>query len=562
MLRKRKNRLSISILIVFIILTSWAFVAHAQAEQDDPSPPQDVVKLIFIHHSCGENWLMDGYGDLGVTLQNNNYFVSDTNYGWGPNGIGDRTDIPNWPEWFVESNRDTYMNAVYTESDANAGGWDYYTRNLSDPGGENEIIMFKSCFPNSDLYGNPNDSPQAGSDMTVANAKYIYNQLLAYFITRPDKLFVVITAPPMQHLDSPENARAFNTWLVNDWLAENDYPYSNVAVWDFYNVLTDPDNHHRYNNGTVEYITNQGNNTLYYDSSGDDHPNEAGSQKATEEFVPLLNIFYHRWQAGNPPASAPSQPSSSESESEGGGEVESTTGGTALQIGSTIDDFENGPIPESDYWMGYYEENVGTTITCNPIGSPPYSGNASLQVDFTVQSGSWASCELLFYDSQDWSLGEGLVFYVRATDTGIPLGLMMYHGAAKNSSVVHLETNQKSVDGWTRFVFPWSEFATQDLTVEPGQALGLAFLFDGGDGQASAGTVWIDDIALAGEGAEMVGEQAEAPAAAEPAEDEEGTVPESEDQGGGGRLCASGPGMFLIALIGVVWMKKREVNRF
>jgi hypothetical protein len=56
-----------------------------------------VVKLVFVQHSTGENWLADDYGGLGLALGNNNYFVSDTNYGWGPNSIGDRTDILNWP---------------------------------------------------------------------------------------------------------------------------------------------------------------------------------------------------------------------------------------------------------------------------------------------------------------------------------------------------------------------------------------------------------------------------------------------------------------------------------
>jgi len=52
----------------------------------DVAPPDHVVKLIFIHHSCGENWLSDGDGGLGLALEANNYFVSDTNYGWGQRG--------------------------------------------------------------------------------------------------------------------------------------------------------------------------------------------------------------------------------------------------------------------------------------------------------------------------------------------------------------------------------------------------------------------------------------------------------------------------------------------
>jgi hypothetical protein len=66
-------------------------------------------------------------------------------------------------------------------------------------------------------------------------------------------------------------------------------------VFDFYNVLTAPENHHRVNNGNIEHIVANSNNELYY-PSGDDHPSAAGSQKATSEFVPLLNAWYHQWK--------------------------------------------------------------------------------------------------------------------------------------------------------------------------------------------------------------------------------------------------------------------------
>ena len=154
--------------------------------------------------------------------------------------------------------------------------------------------MFKSCFPNSALEGNPTDPPSADGWLTVGHAKYVYNQILAYFGAHPEKLFIVITAPPLQDGTYAANARAFNQWLMNDWLADNNYTKTNVAVFDFYNVLTGPNNHHRYSNGAIEHVFTAGMNTLYY-PSGDDHPSVAGSQKATDEFVELLNIFYHRW---------------------------------------------------------------------------------------------------------------------------------------------------------------------------------------------------------------------------------------------------------------------------
>ena len=91
------------------------------------------------------------YGGLGIALMNNNYYVSATNYGWGLDGIGDRTDIPDWPEWFTGENSAAIMSALFTESGQNVGDFGDWSRLASAPAGENRIILFKSCFPNSNL---------------------------------------------------------------------------------------------------------------------------------------------------------------------------------------------------------------------------------------------------------------------------------------------------------------------------------------------------------------------------------------------------------------------------
>lgn len=292
--------------------------ASVQPTSDNPNPPNQTVKLIFIHHSTGENWLADDNGGLGLALRDNNYFVSDTNYGWGPDNIGDTTDIGHWWNWFRGDQRDVYMQALFTEFGQNST----YSRLASDPdpARQNQIILLKSCFPNSQLDGNPSDpattgtNPLRGQDAyseyhTVANAKGIYNDLLAYFAAHTDKLFVVITAPPLRSADTDAahatNARAFNNWLINDWLSG--YPYKNVAVYDFYNVLTSNGgstnindlgsvngNHHRWWNGAIQHQNTVDNNYSRYPTT-DSHPSQAGNQKATAEFVQVLNVFYHRW---------------------------------------------------------------------------------------------------------------------------------------------------------------------------------------------------------------------------------------------------------------------------
>ena len=293
----------------------------------NPSGPKP-VRLIFIHHSTGENWLTDDNGDLGKALMRANYYVSDTNYGWGPSWgpenvpVGDMTDTGQWWIWFRSPESATIMDLVYKED----GQLSQYTRFGNSPGGENEIIMFKSCFPNSALQGSVDDPVPAITDNllkgegsgsehhSVANAKGIYIDLLEYFKTRPDKLFIVVTAPPLSDGEYASNARAFNEWLVNDYLTG--YTEKNVFVYDFYNVMTSNGgsstandagkaggNHHRMADGAVQHTVESGfmgtkNTAAYASGWDDDHPTSAGSQKATAEFVPVLDYIYAQWKAG------------------------------------------------------------------------------------------------------------------------------------------------------------------------------------------------------------------------------------------------------------------------
>ena len=299
-----------------------AVMAGAVSSAPNAAQPSQPVRLVFIHHSTGENWLRDDNGGLGIALRDNNYYVSDTNYSWGPvdpdlgGEIGTYTDIGHWYNWFLGPRRDQTLNSLYSHGDQ----WCNYLRLDAAPAGENQIVLFKSCFPNSAIGGSPTDPPTSGDnplqgrdagsgELTVGNIKRIYNDLLAYFGAHPEKLFVLITAPPLEsgatNPSEAANARALTRWLVEDWLQA--YPLTNVAVFDFYNVMTsnagDADhndlglsggNHHRLSAGVVEHITSQGIDTAAY-PSGDSHPSQAGNLKATGEFLPLLNSFYHRW---------------------------------------------------------------------------------------------------------------------------------------------------------------------------------------------------------------------------------------------------------------------------
>ncbi|MCX5752004.1 MAG: hypothetical protein NT099_10180 [Candidatus Saganbacteria bacterium] len=241
---------------------------------------QTVAKLCFIHHTCGGNWISSSNGGLGTALNNNHYYVTETDYGWSAaagDNLGSFTDINNWGVWFTDSK----MSYVYN----NSSHYDYNNA-ISDPGGENEIVIFKSGYANSEV----------GSSIETEEA--YYNALLPYFYAHPEKLFILVTPPGDSSVSSYLKTKELCDWLVDTssgWL--KDYHRSNVVVYDLYCTLSETNSHHRIVSGSVErtYAGDYDGVSPYH--SSDNHPNATGNQKATTEFVPLLNYYYSRWKA-------------------------------------------------------------------------------------------------------------------------------------------------------------------------------------------------------------------------------------------------------------------------
>jgi hypothetical protein len=273
----------------------------------DGSPPSAKLRLLFIHHSVGGTLLADqgpretgehaaqciwdahpNGGGLRAALAQAGYEVHEASYG---SRVGERTDLFDWLPKFHDQ-----MDEVLRV--------DVQDRQL--PGDlRNQIVLFKSCFPNSDFVGE-GEAPgnPAGPELTVWNARASLTGLLELFAAHPDVLFVYVTAPPMaapaaepawkwlarQVLGRGRDAasarragalaREFNNWVRSPegWL--RGYAHDNVVVFDYYDVLTD---HGRSN--LSRYPT---------DGGGDSHPSAEGNRRATAELVPLLNRAVRR----------------------------------------------------------------------------------------------------------------------------------------------------------------------------------------------------------------------------------------------------------------------------
>lgn len=254
------------------------------------APSLAAQHFVFIHHSVGQDWLERG---LTTALNQKAYIgeVHDITYGTSlppdsgrPASLGsvpgDLTDMQHWVLWFND-----YMAGV---------------RGHDCSSGFNTVIMFKSCFPNSDVYEDGTEPGDPFGDRTVTNYRAVYRHpggsgqtyefdgrtyrpLEDIFAAHPDILFIPVTAPPLSWGESSDanahRARTFNDWLKDQWLPSyNDaHPgLNNVAVFDLFGELAYPDDHASHPNRLRQE---------YGGDSGDSHPNAAGDAHASDVFA-------------------------------------------------------------------------------------------------------------------------------------------------------------------------------------------------------------------------------------------------------------------------------------
>ena len=211
-------------------------------------------------------------------LRQNNYNVHGATY---DSKLGQDTDINHWHAKF----RDQMQVALKTK----------LQDDLFEGDEVNQIILFKSCYPNNTIIadGSPPGDPDSPK-RTLWNCKAAYNSLLPIFKKYPNTLFVAVTAPPtikpwMNKYKKkifnffgkgPESigmrARLFNSWLADSksgWLA--DYDLKNVVVFDYYDILTDGGK-----SNWTQYPTRDGKNS---------HPSSKGNSIVADEFVNFIN---------------------------------------------------------------------------------------------------------------------------------------------------------------------------------------------------------------------------------------------------------------------------------
>jgi len=451
-------------LVALGLLVSLLAVANPALAQGE--------RIIFLHHSCGSNLIMEGGVRQGLTARGYEFY----DHGYNEEGLvlADGT----WPGTNFDVPGDN------TDPDGYAS---IFTQPLHDPPDNTlshlmqyDVIAFKSCFPVSNIE----------SDAQLAEYQSHYLSIRDRMDQHPEKMFVIVTQPPEvpanSSPDAAARARAFVNWLQSDeYLAG----HPSIFVFDFFGLLTDGDNFLR-----PEYRMDE------YDA----HPNELANRTIGPLFVDFLDQAIRTCGGGaSHPVAQPTTPSEVVETPVISAETPPPVGAVGTSV---IDDFEGyGPGEGWDAWTDGGE----TTMECRPDNQIAHGGTFSLLMEYDIASEGWAGCGLSYDSQQNWSDGDGLSMWLRAEEPDQQLAITLHVGDLQEPTPFQAEltTAPRSVGGWVEVELPWERFAKPDWhgpggtpEFDPSQVTGVSFDFSAPGGSRREGTLWVDDLSLSVKG--------------------------------------------------------------
>ncbi len=132
---------------------------------------------------------------------------------------------------------------------------------------EYQTIIFKHCFPVSNIGPDQDTADINSSYKSIANYKLQYEALKDKIHSFPDTKFILFTGAAVVKgditEDAAERARIFFDWVKTDW----DVPGDNIYIWDLYALETE---------GGL-YLKNE-----YAVSATDSHPNKEFASKVSQ----------------------------------------------------------------------------------------------------------------------------------------------------------------------------------------------------------------------------------------------------------------------------------------
>jgi hypothetical protein len=446
-------------LLVLTVLVLLCAAPDSSLAQDLPP-----VRIIFMHHSTGQG-LLDG-GDLRETLSAMGYELWD--HGYNDEGLTDASGTRLGINWDVP----------YDNTDP--WGWaEIFQQPVTNPPANTfshmldfDVIVFKSCFPVSDI--------QSEEQLDVYRS--YFSTIRDVAARHPDKLFIAFTPPPLvPNATTPEAAARARRWA--DDLASPEYaiPDSNMVVFDFFSQLADENGYLR-----AEYRVDE----------NDSHPNDVANRVVAAELADFVDQAIRNFVADRPMIAAP-QPEEPTPQTL---TVTPVAGGQALLWSLDFEDPQFATTP----WV--YTNDGTLTFDCGQ-DSAGYQGARALQLTYELSPGGNAGCGIDVNAEPSWSQARAIRFAWRASQPGmvvrVALGVRDVGTPDAETTPFQVELVAQS-DDWTAVTVPLETlgkpewFSGGPELLNPADVIWIDFDVGKWD-EAQSGTVWFDQVELLGE---------------------------------------------------------------
>jgi hypothetical protein len=223
-----------------LVLCFVATTSEGHYAKNTPDVGRESMKIVFLHHStgeviwrggvaaCFEQYNLDNGTDYRIEERT---FPKRSPYGWS------NYPYDYWNIWVQHAGAAPYKEEPTLEM--LAGGYD--------------AIVFKHCFPVSDVLPDAGQPDMASDEKRLENYKLQYEALKRKMREFPTTKFIVGTACPRREVTSvrarflalvrgtsaqrenAERAKSFVDWVRYQW----DEPGDNIFLWDFHQLATD-----------------------------------------------------------------------------------------------------------------------------------------------------------------------------------------------------------------------------------------------------------------------------------------------------------------------------------
>jgi hypothetical protein len=256
-----KKYLGVFILLLIIVLSS--------CNNSEETSMGYQTNIIFLHHSTGGIIWQGGLSRIARKL-------------------GFDGDVSRWFDKYNKINKRNYLITETSFPKESPYGWrndpyDYYNIWVKNAGNKPykdeptleiltakyNVIVFKHCFPVSNI--NPDTvAPDINSNIrTLANYKLQYNALKEKMLQFPENKFIIWTPPARVKNNTNEEeayrAQEFSNWVKTEWDIKGD----NIFLWDFRELEVEGD----------LYLKES-----YADSPTNSHPNKKFAERVAPYF--------------------------------------------------------------------------------------------------------------------------------------------------------------------------------------------------------------------------------------------------------------------------------------